>query len=119
MRISDWSSDVCSSDLLFSTHIVSDLERVASHVAFMHQGRLLLHSELDSLKERHLRLHVPPSAADQLVGPVPGEVARRPHPYGGPGAVIVREEGAAWPARPEEHTSELQSLMLTAYAVFC
>src|SRR3546814_20726110 len=59
--------------VLFSTHIVSDLERVASHVAFMHQGRLLLHSELDSLKERHLRLHVPPSAADQLVGPVPGE----------------------------------------------
>src|SRR3546814_560346 len=47
--------------VLFSTHIVSDLERVASHVAFMHQGRLLLHSELDSLKERHLRLHVPRS----------------------------------------------------------
>src|SRR3546814_6235206 len=42
--------------VLFSTHIVSDLERVASHVAFMHQCRLLLHSELDSLKERHLRL---------------------------------------------------------------
>ena len=84
--------------VLFSTHIVSDLERVASHVAFMHQGRLLLHSELDSLKERHLRLHVPPSVAGQLVGPVPGEVARRPHPYGGHGVVIVREEGAAWPA---------------------
>ncbi|MGN7724877.1 ABC transporter ATP-binding protein [Luteimonas sp. 22616] len=83
--------------VLFSTHIVSDLERVASHVAFMHEGRLLLHSELDSLKERHLRLHVPASAADQLVGPVPGEVARRPHLYGGHSIVIVREEGAAWP----------------------
>ena len=84
--------------VLFSTHIVSDLERVASHVAFMHQGRLLLHSELDSLKERHLRLHVPASAADQLVGRVPGEVARRPHPYGGQSVVIVRDETAAWPA---------------------
>jgi ABC-2 type transport system ATP-binding protein len=84
--------------VLFSTHIVSDLERVASHVAFMHQGRLLLHSELDSLKERHLRLHVPAMAADQLVGRVPGEVARRPHPYGGHSVVVVRDEGAAWPA---------------------
>jgi ABC-2 type transport system ATP-binding protein len=84
--------------VLFSTHIVSDLERVASHVAFMHQGRLLLHGELDGLKERNLRLHVPASAADQLVGPVPGEVARRPHLYGGHSIVIVREEGAAWPA---------------------
>ena len=83
--------------VLFSTHIVSDLERVASHVAFMHQGRVLLHSELDSLKERHLRLHVPASAAEQLVGRVPGEVARRPHPYGGQSVVIVRDEAAAWP----------------------
>ena len=84
--------------VLFSTHIVSDLERVASHVAFMHQGRMLLHSELDSLKERHLRLHVPPAAAGQLVGPVPGEVARRPHPYGGLSVVLVRDEDAPWPA---------------------
>lgn len=84
--------------VLFSTHIVSDLERVASHVAFMHQGRVLLQSELDSLKERHLRLHVPPAAAGQLVGPVPGEVARRPHPYGGLGVVLVRDEDAPWAA---------------------
>lgn len=39
--------------VLFSTHILSDLERVASHVAFMQQGRIVLHAELDSLKERH------------------------------------------------------------------
>lgn len=39
--------------VLFSTHIMSDLERVASHVAFMQGGRIVLHAELDSLKERH------------------------------------------------------------------
>lgn len=38
--------------VLFSTHIMSDLERVASHVAFMQSGRIVLHSELDALKER-------------------------------------------------------------------
>lgn len=84
--------------VLFSTHIVSDLERVASHVAFMHQGRVLLHSELDALKERHLRLHVPASAADQLVGKVPGEVARRANPYGGLSVTLIREADRDWPA---------------------
>lgn len=34
--------------VLFSTHIVSDLERVASHVAFLHEGRMLLSAELDA-----------------------------------------------------------------------
>ncbi|MEQ1513248.1 MAG: ABC transporter ATP-binding protein [Lysobacteraceae bacterium] len=84
--------------VLFSTHIVSDLERVASHVAFMHEGRMLLQSELDTLKERHLRLHIPASAAEQLVGKVPGEVARRTNPYGGLTIVVIREEDQHWPA---------------------
>ena len=83
--------------VLFSTHIVSDLERVASHVAFLHEGRLLLHSELDSLKERNLRLHVPEAVAAQLRDDVPGEVSRRPHPYGGLSITVLRGEGASWP----------------------
>lgn len=83
--------------VLFSTHIVSDLERVASHVAFLHEGQLLLHSELDSLKERNLRLHVPESVAAQLREDVPGEVSRRPHPYGGLSITVLRGEDAPWP----------------------
>ncbi len=83
--------------VLFSTHIVSDLERVASHVAFMHEGRMLLQTELDTLKERHLRLHLPASCATQLVGAVPGEVARRTNPYGGLTIVLIREDGQPWP----------------------
>ncbi|PBS12746.1 ABC transporter [Lysobacteraceae bacterium NML93-0792] len=83
--------------VLFSTHIVSDLERVASHVAFLREGQLLLHSELDSLKERNLRLHVPEAVAAQLRDDVPGEVSRRPHPYGGLSITVLRGEGAPWP----------------------
>ncbi|MBP6749872.1 MAG: ABC transporter ATP-binding protein [Xanthomonadaceae bacterium] len=98
--------------VLFSTHIVSDLERVASHVAFMHAGGLLLHSDLDGLKERHLRLHIPASAADQLVGKVPGEVARRPNPYGGLTVVIVRDENAAWPALVDAPGVQREALSL-------
>ena len=98
--------------VLFSTHIVSDLERVASHVAFMHEGRLLLHSELDALKERHLRLHVPASVSDQLVGKVPGEVARRANPYGGLSIVVIRDAHAAWPALAEAPGVQREALSL-------
>ncbi len=84
--------------VLFSTHIVSDLERVASHVAFLHQGRILLHDELDAIKERHLRLHVPASHAAMLIGAVPGEVARRHHADGSLAITLIRAANTPWPA---------------------
>src|SRR3546814_4459075 len=37
----------------------------------------------------------------------------------GPGASLRGRRGNAWLRRSEEHTSELQSLMRTSYAVFC
>ncbi|QSX33619.1 ABC transporter ATP-binding protein [Shewanella avicenniae] len=43
------------SAVLFSSHITSDLERVASHVALVKEGELLLMREIDELRE-HLRL---------------------------------------------------------------
>ncbi|MBL8299816.1 MAG: ABC transporter ATP-binding protein [Rhodanobacteraceae bacterium] len=76
--------------VLFSTHIVSDLERVASHVAFMHGGRLILHDELDALKERHVRLHIPAATAQQLHTRLPGELSRRHTPGGDLVVVIMR-----------------------------
>jgi ABC-2 type transport system ATP-binding protein len=83
--------------VLFSTHIVSDLERVASRVAFLHKGRLLLDSELDGLKERHLQLQLPAHAAAQLAGRVPGEIARRTLADGGLSLLLVRDAGRPWP----------------------
>jgi ABC-2 type transport system ATP-binding protein len=38
--------------VLFSTHITSDLDRIADYVAFMHNGRLILSSPKDALQER-------------------------------------------------------------------
>jgi ABC-2 type transport system ATP-binding protein len=45
--------------VLFSTHISSDLERVATHVAILRDGRISYFSELDELKDhvKRLRLH--------------------------------------------------------------
>lgn len=39
------------SAVLFSSHITSDLERVASHVALLKDGKLLICGELDSVRE--------------------------------------------------------------------
>lgn len=44
--------------VLFSTHITSDLERVASHVAILREGRVTYFDELDVLKERFKRLRI-------------------------------------------------------------
>ena len=84
--------------VLFSTHIVSDLERVASHVAFLSLGRIVVHEELDALKERHLRLHVPAAVAANLESAVPGEIARRVRDDGSLGLVLLPAAGSPRPA---------------------
>ncbi|TWU38606.1 ABC transporter ATP-binding protein [Novipirellula artificiosorum] len=45
-----------SRTIVFSTHITSDVERVASHVAFLHEGKIQWFDELDVTKERIRRL---------------------------------------------------------------
>ena len=78
---------------------VADLDRPWLDTPFLLQGFLVdSQVELDTLKERHLRLRVPASAAAQLVGRVPGEISRRALPDGALSLVILRDADAAWPA---------------------
>lgn len=44
--------------VLFSTHITTDLERVADHVAVLQEGKIVYHDQLDDLKESVKRLRV-------------------------------------------------------------
>lgn len=44
--------------ILFSTHITSDLERIASQVAILKHGQIAYHGELDGLKESVKRLRI-------------------------------------------------------------
>ncbi len=44
--------------ILFSTHITSDLERVAQRVVIMSEGKVRFHGELDELKDRVKRLRI-------------------------------------------------------------
>ncbi|MCZ8113736.1 ABC transporter ATP-binding protein [Silanimonas sp.] len=83
--------------VLFSTHILSDLERVASDIALLHRGELLLCAPQDALKEQVARLIVPANVSPQLVGRVPGELSRRPLADGGL-RVLVQRGRHDWPA---------------------
>jgi ABC-2 type transport system ATP-binding protein len=42
--------------VLFSSHLLEEVDRVADHVAMIHAGRLVLCGELDAVKESHRRL---------------------------------------------------------------
>src|SRR3546814_2985316 len=89
MRISDWSSDVCSSDL------------------YIKQTKIFRSAAI-----RGVRLHI-----DALHPPAIYEIVDVcAAPGGADGVVHVRLRQSM---RSEEHTSELQSLMRISYAVFC
>jgi ABC-2 type transport system ATP-binding protein len=66
--------------ILFSTHITSDLERVADRVAILRDGKFVYHGELDELKDSVKRLHV------QANNPLPPTFAV-------PGAIQLKVEG--------------------------
>src|SRR3546814_1230133 len=108
MRISDWSSDVCSSDLLGD----AEVEHPAADTAAL-QRRLARHAA-------QTPLHRPEQSA--VVGVRLNKEAggaRHPASVGAvlqrPDLEVLRRVGP----RSEEHTSELQSLMRILYADFC
>src|SRR3546814_6541639 len=129
MRISDWSSDVCSSDLEADLQrIFEPFERVGNTGAAPGIGlgltitRLLteiMGAELSvdsrpgagsSFKVRMFFSDAPPSGT---AAPAGARIAG----YAGPRRrILVTDDD---PARSEEQTSELQSLMRNSYAVFC
>ncbi|MFC4525604.1 ABC transporter ATP-binding protein [Dyella halodurans] len=80
--------------VLFSTHIVSDLERVASDIAFLHEGKLLLHCGVDETKERYARLWLPAS----MSAAAPAQVlSRHRHEDGSLSLVVERGAHGQWP----------------------
>lgn len=60
--------------VLFSSHLLDEVERVADEVAMIHQGRLVLASSMDEIKDTHrrvtLRFMDPVDRAPPLVGAI-------------------------------------------------
>src|SRR3546814_9185256 len=115
MRISDWSSDVCSSDLIALQQFGDD-RSVLIRAERQDGGEAAQTAALQSL--RAAIAEIDPGASierAEVVGPkVSGELARS-----GMLAVLFAAAAMLCYIRSEEHTSELQSLMRISYAVFC
>jgi ABC-2 type transport system ATP-binding protein len=58
--------------VLLSSHQIGEVERVASHVALLHQGKLLLAESLDALRARTFQLALTFSSREHLVAPPQG-----------------------------------------------
>jgi ABC-2 type transport system ATP-binding protein len=58
--------------IVFSSHIVSDIERLANRIWILKDGRLDWQGDLDSLKESIVRLHIRGTGADLPAFKIPG-----------------------------------------------
>ena len=78
------------STVIFSTHILSDLERVAFDVAFLSAGRIALQAPLDELLERTRRVIGPAVEVEALCRRLGLQPLRRNPLDGGRVALIVQ-----------------------------
>src|SRR3546814_5808211 len=145
MRISDWSSDVCSSDLtglarpslynafgdklsLYRKALAFSLSEIHALARSELRNFADIQTELGTFFENLLALYRAPDGAGLLIlctAPAEADMRQR---VGEDLRVIIaalaqlletRLEAVADIGRSEEHTSELQSLMRIPYAVFC
>src|SRR3546814_6076380 len=108
MRISDWSSDVCSSDLPYL------------YIRTTPRGEVICGGEDEEIADAGERDAKLPgkirTLSRKLAALLPGIDATPVHGWAG----SFGDSPVGTPTiRSEEHTSELQSLMRISYAVFC
>src|SRR3546814_10588464 len=111
MRISDWSSDVCSSDLEIRGWLIAQ-SFPASAECLKDRG----HAQCPGPRGFACKSHQHPGTQAPLI------VKRSIHVENDQIYIVpihrVPDHWHHW-FRSEEHTSELQSLMRISYAVFC
>jgi ABC-2 type transport system ATP-binding protein len=90
--------------IVFSSHIVSDIERLANRIWILKDGRFDWQGDLDSLKESIVRLHIRGSGAE-----LP--------PLQIPGAINIRRDGAFATAVVRDWTAEAQEVLEKSAAV--
>src|SRR3546814_2621988 len=123
MRISDWSSDVCSSDL---ENLLQQLRHTLprlGHESSADEPRAQPGggeiAEAARRQTDHAEVKIEPERRHGLLVRGVGDDARREEgrrPEDAKQSAFSCHTGRA---RSEEHTSELQSLMRISYAVFC
>src|SRR3546814_5186712 len=111
MRISDWSSDVCSSDLYLASKGSS-----AAAVKQQIRGEFAW----DRLLSRNIQstTNVSTDEVDAVLKRL-NDAKGQDEYHLGEIYMTATQDNIDTVVRSEEHTSELQSLMRTSYAVFC
>src|SRR3546814_7925222 len=119
MRISDWSSDVCSSDLATPAARTPPSALPANRATSPDCARMVIASIANAPTA---------AAANSSTAMLPRGLPRDPDDSRPPVPTPLRagpvhrqpfRQGSTQHHRSEEHTSELQSLMRISYAVFC
>src|SRR3546814_1350218 len=121
MRMRDWSSDVCSSDLIFVGNLLDQRHGGPVTIGFGRYGPNQTLTETMAVHDTMVILEGTLTVSDDhaSVTAGPGEIVAMQK--GDKVTIRSHADGAvtAYVTRSEEHTSELQSLMRTSYAVFC
>src|SRR3546814_4706395 len=124
MRISDWSSDVCSSDLILGHAIAEHIEALREEWAANPLGGDIdsILAEYDTVaveierNSAYNRMLVALFFSVNPIGPALESIRNLPADRFGCWLDATPKRALL---RSEEHTSELQSLMRKSYAVFC
>src|SRR3546814_8493645 len=119
MRISDWSSDVCSSDLAFLAAAARPLVRSQSIDASMSpwfSASAFLQSIMPAPVRSRSSLTRAAVISAMGISFQKGRARNRPAVRRAHGETISQNDD--WDGRSEEHTSEIQSLMRNSYADF-
>src|SRR3546814_5514811 len=128
MRISDWSSDVCSSDLAGSTSGVAQWTGKFSgtwpgvtHNSGYEPGPYANEKPLFTITAANAAQYAGKLSEGEkaLLSKYPKSFRMNIYPSHRDFAESARTCERAKKNRSEEHTSELQSLMRSSYAVFC
>src|SRR3546814_1891689 len=123
MRISDWSSDVCSSDLIPFARRGNlrqrDLQFIQPVMPRLVDARRLAGrpdaQPRKQVGQRRMPLPIEHKTLQQVGPPDKGGIVQARTPQHD---MIAAPGPHRPPVRSEEHTSELQSLMRNSYAVF-
>src|SRR3546814_7133797 len=110
MRISDWSSDVCSSDLRWG----NEWDIAAAALIVTEAG-----GKVTDALGNALSFNADPPRAFGVLAAAPGIHSAAVRHLQAQAAELAARSRSSGSGRSEEHTSELQSLMRTSYAVFC
>jgi ABC-2 type transport system ATP-binding protein len=102
--------------VIFSTHILSDLERVAFHVCFLSSGRIILQTPLDDLMDNTRSLTGPALAVHQAVRSQGWQVLSESQLSDGRARLLARQAAQArepdWPGGVEVAAVTLEDLFL-------